>query len=59
MLISVCDAIVAGSFFNGFEQRIRIGRQPAIDHEGAVFAAHRDHITAGALEQGEAAQIRR
>ena len=51
-------ATVAGSFLHGLEQGIGIGRKPAIDHERAVFAAHRDHIAAGALEQGEAAEIR-
>ena len=59
VLMSVWMRRIAGSFLYGFEQRIRIGRQPAVDHERAVFAAHRDHITAGALEQDEAAaQIR-
>jgi hypothetical protein len=53
------DAGIPGSFFYSFEQRIRIGRQSAINHERAVFAAHGDHIAAGALEQEEtSAQIR-
>ena len=53
------DAGIPGSFLDGFEQRVRVRRQPAIDHERAVFAAHRNHIAARALKQGEtAAQIR-
>jgi hypothetical protein len=52
-------ARIPGSFLHSFEQRIRIGGQPTIDHERAVFAAHGDHIAAGALEQEETApQIR-
>ena len=36
-----------------------IGCQPAVNHERGVFAAHRNHITAGALKKAEpAAQIR-
>jgi len=51
-------ARIPGSFLHSFEQRIRIGGQPTIDHERAVFAAHRDHIAAGALEKGEALDVR-
>src|SRR5437870_5471741 len=47
-------AAVACSLLDRPQQRVSIGRKPAIDHERAVFTVHRDHI-ACTLEEEEAA----
>jgi hypothetical protein len=47
------DTDGACPFLDGFQQRLRICRQPAVNHERAVFAAHGNDVAAGALKQGE------
>ena len=57
VLISVWMRLAARRAPDGREQRIGIGGKAAVDHQRAVWAGHRDHVAAGALEQRRAAQI--
>ena len=50
-------AVVSGSFLYSFQQSIRIGGKPAIDHQTAIVTMHGNDITAGALEEKKPAEI--
>jgi len=49
------DAGVPCLFLYSLQQGIGVRRQPTVDHERAVFAAQRNDIAPGTLEQRETA----
>jgi hypothetical protein len=53
------NAAAAGGGPDGREQRFRVGRTAAVDHQRALGTGHRDDVAPGALKQRGAAQIGR